>query len=81
MAALSSPELIERHTRFEIPGSAVQKLRFHLEALGLIQAQVRRTTGLFPGRVIVWTLTSKGRRYVAQLRAIPSGNELDTGNK
>lgn len=46
----------------------LKKLRFHLEALGLIKAESRQGTS---SKYIAWTLTEKGRRFIASLRGIP----------
>jgi hypothetical protein len=46
----------------------VKKLRFHLEALGLIKAESRQGTS---SKYISWTMTEKGRRFIASLRGIP----------
>ena len=61
-------------TRGQVSRETVVKLRFHLEALGLIQAINSENTsnvGVFASRsYIAWAITDKGRRFVAANRAI-----------
>jgi hypothetical protein len=62
----------EQNVEYSIPLNEVIKLRFHLEALGLIKAMGGETgSGLgFRQNYIAWTITEKGRRFVTQARAI-----------
>ncbi len=57
-------------TDYEVSNANVEKLRFHLEALGLIRASARK--GEYSS-TIVWEITDKGRKYVTERRAIPTG--------
>jgi hypothetical protein len=52
---------------FEVSGEDITQLRFHLEALGLIQAM--GVQGQFSNHLI-WTITDKGRRYVTRAKGI-----------
>jgi hypothetical protein len=60
-------------TRAEVSEQTVIDLRFHLEALGLIRAAVREqrlNSSGYGHKYIAWTITDKGRRFVAANRAI-----------
>ena len=59
----------DQTTEFEISRDNLERLRFHLEALGLIRTAV--TKGQYTS-AIIWEITERGRRYVSQLRAIPN---------
>jgi hypothetical protein len=58
----------------EISHDDAEQLRFHFEALGLIETDLYDRDNSFPTRFqsrnFVWTITEKGRRYVVQHRAI-----------
>ena len=63
------------YRRASISTAAVEKLRNHLEALGLVRAVGKYTVshrGGFEHRndYIAWTVTDKARRYVTRMRAI-----------
>ncbi len=45
----------------------IKKLRFHLEALGLIKAESRQGSS---SKYISWTMTEKGRRFIATFKAV-----------
>jgi hypothetical protein len=51
----------------------IRKVRLQLEALGLIKAISK--SGI-AGSVIAWSMTDKGRRYLAEQRAVKA--ELST---
>jgi len=66
---------------FRIAEMDLTKLRFHLEALGLIRAVGRHTSTKlgdheFHSDHIVWTITEKGRRFVSGLWAMRSTEEI-----
>lgn len=71
LARLTRPR--EDDVEFTIPANEVIKLRYHFEALGLIKAMGQSraigSTG-WTQNYIGWTITEKGRRYVAQAQAI-----------
>lgn len=50
-----------------ISADDLKKLRFHLEALGLIKAQSRQGDS---SKYIAWTITDKGRRFISKSKAI-----------
>jgi hypothetical protein len=58
----------EKNIRYSIPH--VQRLRYHFEALGLIKAIGKVDNSFGEDTTIVWTITEKGRRFVAQSQAI-----------
>jgi hypothetical protein len=65
----------EKRLEFSIPIEEVVRLRYHFEALGLINAMGKTSssgssTFKWYNQYIVWTVTEKGRRYVAQAQAI-----------
>jgi hypothetical protein len=74
LANLSSKR--EPDVEYNISLDEVIKLRFHLEALGLIKAMGgEENPGFGAGfgvrhNYIAWTITDKGRRFVTQARAI-----------
>jgi hypothetical protein len=55
---------------YSIGSRDVRTLRFQYEALGLIQAQGQVSVQPFRQEYVAWTVTEKGRRYVAQTMAI-----------
>ncbi|MCK1395852.1 DUF4062 domain-containing protein [Bradyrhizobium sp. 1] len=65
---------------YRISKKDLRTLRFHFEALGLIQAEGRSLphslggTG-FLDEYIAWTITEKGRRFIASLWAIKRSEE------
>lgn len=73
LASLTSRS--DEYSEYSIPLTEVIQLRYHLEALGLIKAMGAEesnpiSTFTFRHSYIAWTITEKGRRFVAQARAI-----------
>jgi hypothetical protein len=63
VVALAAPELRAEKTHYEVPLDVVTALRFHFEALGLIQSTAGKGS-------LAWSITDKGRRYVTHGRAM-----------
>ncbi|WP_137045056.1 DUF4062 domain-containing protein [Pseudolabrys sp. FHR47] len=71
----------ERETSGEVSPNDVTNLRFHIEALGLIQAIGKESTSDMFGRLttnhyIAWVITDKGRKFVSLHRAILKERKL-----